>query len=470
MRTRVVIQSRLSSSRLPGKALMNVAGMPLIELVARRASRTGYEVIVATSVEPYDDRIATHLERVGIPVMRGSLDDVLGRFVEATADLAPGDRVVRLTGDNPVADAALVDELIDAVVADGHTYGRIDTERVAEGISAEVFTAEALREAGEQAYLPYDREHVTPWLRRELGELLFAPADNPGDPVAYRCTTDCLNDYDRISRLFDDEPDPVGVPWSRLVAKLKNAVDALGPMARRADRPGPRLTEVVLGTRRVGYTGHSETRDGSVVRDVFAQAVNRGVSHVVAADPRDTEVVRQGTLPALQQRLGTIVRLPVLAHDATPRHLITQVRAAVERAFADVGQRKLAGAVFSSVDDAFAGDGATWKRLSDYKLAGSVTEIGVSLRDTQEVAILDQLPGLDLVIVPLGRDDRFLAQAIADRLDDLAAQGVTILASVGDATAGAALAALRVPWIDAVIVDAATADDLDGVFDAAADR
>ena len=80
-RTRVVIQSRLNSSRLPGKALMTIGGMPLIELVARRASRDGHEVVVATSEEQYDTRIFDHLARVDIPAMRGSLDDVLGRFV-----------------------------------------------------------------------------------------------------------------------------------------------------------------------------------------------------------------------------------------------------------------------------------------------------------------------------------------------------------------------------------------------------
>src|SRR3954471_639723 len=172
-RTRVVIQSRLTSSRLPGKALLTLAGLPLVELVARRASRNGHEVVVATSEEPYDARIAEHLRSVGVPVMRGSLDDVLGRFVAATSDLAPGDRVVRLTGDNPVADADLVDELLAAMDASGHTYGRVDIDRVPEGLGAEAFSVEALRAAAAAATAPYDREHVTPWLRRDLGELLF---------------------------------------------------------------------------------------------------------------------------------------------------------------------------------------------------------------------------------------------------------------------------------------------------------
>lgn len=459
-RTRVVIQSRLSSSRLPGKALMTVAGMPMIELVARRASRTGFEVVVATSVEPYDDRIAAHMKRVGIPVVRGNLDDVLGRFVQATADLRTGDRVVRLTGDNPVADAGLVQELIDAMDVSGHRYGRVDIDQVPEGLGAEVFLVEDLRAAAQQAIDPYDREHVTPWLRRELGELLFAPADNPGDPVAYRCTMDCLNDYDRISRLFDDEDDPVGVPWNHLVAKLKQQVDAWGPMAATVNRKGPRLTRLVLGLPRIGQA-EEKPRDMSIVRDVFATAVNRGISHVTA-DASYTGIVRAGTVPALQQRMSTWVRLPALAHNAPPRHLICQVRASVERTFGDLGQRKAGGVLFSSIDDALAGGGAPWKRLLDYRTEGTVAEIGVTLTDPQDVGVLDQLPGLDVIVVSMPDGDRrFAAQAVADRIADFGAKGVTVLAGIGGADPVEIAEVLSWPWIDAVIIDVANADELD---------
>ncbi len=464
MRTRVVIQSRLSSSRLPGKALMSVAGMPLIELVARRASRGDYEVIVATSVEPYDDRIAQHLEKVGVPVMRGSLDDVLGRFVDATADMAPEDRVVRLTGDNPVADTALVEELLAAMDKSGHTYGRVDVDKVPEGLGAEGFTVEALRQAGAQATRPYDREHVTPWLRRELGELLFAPSDNPGDPVAYRCTTDCLNDYDRISRLFDDEEDPIGVPWNQLVAKLKTQVDAEGPMAPVSERSGDRLTKVLLGTRRIGVTRSGGLREGAIVRDVFATAVNRGVSHVLA-DPGMTEVVRQGTVPALQQRLGIIAKLLSFGRRVSAEHLICQVSASVERCFADVGRRHLSGVLVPSLDDVQACEGAGWNRLRDYCEHGLVDEIGVAVRDTREIARLDEVPGLTMAVVPItAHDQRFLAQAISDRLGDLAARGVTILAELESCDPQLAISILNSPFVDAVVVDAATAKDLEQVL------
>lgn len=218
--TRVVIQSRLSSTRLPGKAMLDVAGMPLIELVARRASRGGHDVVLATSNEPYDERIARRVEAAGIRVVRGSLHDVLGRFGAASADLNPDDRVVRLTGDNPLVDGDLVDELLVAMDRSGHRYGRVDIEQVPEGLGAEAFTVADLRQACARAQTPYDREHVTPWLRRTLGELLFVPEGAPTDLLAHRTTVDTLADYVRVAALFDEVPDPVAAPWRELTARL----------------------------------------------------------------------------------------------------------------------------------------------------------------------------------------------------------------------------------------------------------
>lgn len=218
--TRVVIQSRLNSTRLPGKAMLELAGMPLIELVARRAARAGHDVVVATSTQRGDDRIARCVGRCGIRVVRGSLGDVLGRFGEASADLRPDDQVVRLTGDNPVVDADLVDELLEAIERSGHRYGRVDIGQVPEGLGAEGFTVGDLRRACAEATTAFDREHVTPWLRRELGELLFVPEGAPTDLVAHRTTVDTLDDYVRVATLFDDVPDPVAAPWRDLTARL----------------------------------------------------------------------------------------------------------------------------------------------------------------------------------------------------------------------------------------------------------
>src|SRR5262245_60512132 len=98
-RVLVVLQSRLSSSRLPAKALLPLGGTTTVALAALRATNTGLPLVVATSVDASDDSLAAHLEQQGLRVVRGPLDDVLGRFVFAAHELADDDVVVRLTAD-----------------------------------------------------------------------------------------------------------------------------------------------------------------------------------------------------------------------------------------------------------------------------------------------------------------------------------------------------------------------------------
>jgi spore coat polysaccharide biosynthesis protein SpsF len=372
MRTRVVIQSRLTSSRLPGKALLTLAGMPLIELVARRAANTGHEVVVATSDEQYDRRIAEHLEGVGLAVVRGPLDDVLGRFVTAAAGLSDTDRVVRLTGDNPVADGALVDELVAAVERSPHDYGRVDIDRVPEGFGAEVFSAGVLREAADRARSAYDREHVTPWIRRSGGELLFVPDGAPTDLYAYRCTVDCLDDYDRVCGAFAGVEDPVGAPWRDLVARVGDRVFARGPVLPRRRGVAPLL----LGSRRL-------PADGAALRDLFTVAVSHGISHTLLHDEAAQRAHRAGTDPALRQRLAAAVRVAVPT-DAEPAELL-DLR--VERMLSHLGGR---------VDTVLLDAGNDRRRLSealsrlaDLRTSGQVGRLGVVVTDG---AAVEELP------------------------------------------------------------------------------
>jgi spore coat polysaccharide biosynthesis protein SpsF (cytidylyltransferase family)/aryl-alcohol dehydrogenase-like predicted oxidoreductase len=412
-RTRVVIQSRLSSSRLPGKALMPVGGMPLIELVARRASRSGHEVVVATSEEHYDDRIAEHLDRVGIRVVRGPLDDVLGRFVAATADLDPDDRVVRLTGDNPVADAALVDELLAAMKVSGHIYGRVDIERAPEGLGAEAFSVEVLRDAAERAAEPYDREHVTPWLRRELGELLFTPERCPPDPRRYRCTIDVLADYHRVASLFADLVDPVGTHWSELTAELGRR---LGPDTRSLPvRDGSELGQsaLVLGGTALGrlYAGPPGVGEAARVRRILERAVELGVTHVETGrgDPDSERALRACGEPALEGRLRVVVRVaPLVGLTAADdgRLAALWVESSLERSFAELGRRRADAVLFERAADALAGGGASWARLQQYRATGEVGRIGVCVASPSEVATIAALEGLGYLELSLNVLDR----------------------------------------------------------------
>jgi len=113
LRVVAIIQGRMSSSRLPGKILADIAGQPMLQRVFTRASRsaTVTETIFATTTDPSDDPVAEYCDFSGIPCTRGSLFDVLNRYYQ-TAKQAKADVVVRITADCPVIDPALIDEVV----------------------------------------------------------------------------------------------------------------------------------------------------------------------------------------------------------------------------------------------------------------------------------------------------------------------------------------------------------------------
>lgn len=376
-KTRVVIQSRLNSTRLPGKAMLTMAGMPLIELVARRASRSGHEVIVATSEEPYDRWIAEHMRSVGIPTLQGPLDDVLGRFELACRGLADDDWVIRLTGDNPLADADLVDELLAAMSSTRYRYGRVDIDRVPEGIGCEAFRAVDLRRAAAQATESYDREHVTPWLRRNLGELLWAPEGSPDDIHAYRATVDCLADYDRVMQLFAGVDDPVAIGYRELFERLSVLLQAQGRMARRTRAAGWELAELILDAD--ALAGEPADR----VREVFAASISRGVAQVHVTHAVGEEVIHIGSDPQLRNRFQTIVQLP------------GQGRADLELAGsrANLGLRSVTAAYLAQLPDE-----EQWWQLQDAQIAGHVQRLGVRVSDPADLDEAVALPGLSFIV------------------------------------------------------------------------
>ena len=163
-----ILQARMSSRRMPGKVMTDLTGEPMIwrqiERI-RRASRID-QLVVATSVEASDDELARFLVSRGVSVFRGDLDDVLGRFAAAAEPWAPS-HVVRLTADCPLADPAVIEAAIELALHTGAAYTSNGERRTyPKGLDVEVVLAKALFEAAREAKDPYEREHVTPFIRR----------------------------------------------------------------------------------------------------------------------------------------------------------------------------------------------------------------------------------------------------------------------------------------------------------------
>lgn len=216
---RIVLQVRTNSSRLPAKALLPLAGMPSALLVTSRASRLKDDFVVATSDNTSDDYLSRIIEEAGHRVIRGPLDDVLGRFVLATNDMEPNDWCVRITADNPFPDAEFIHHLVEKFAHSGLDYASSEDlfgQHLPYGLSAEIFTVSRLRAAHQNAHSASDREHVTPYIRRtsNVGKLERLESGTNNLP---RCTLDTFEDYITLLEFFETVSDPVTVPWQELV-------------------------------------------------------------------------------------------------------------------------------------------------------------------------------------------------------------------------------------------------------------
>lgn len=203
--TTAILQARMSSTRLPGKVMKPLAGRPMIERQLERLRRctTLERLIVATSLDASDDPLVALLAELGVDVHRGSLTDVLDRYVGAVRAFGITGDVVRLTADCPLADPSVIDACIRLRVELGVDYCSNGTRRTyPRGLDVEAFTLGALLTAGGEATDPYDREHVTPFIYRHPERFAIGELTQDRDESSLRWTVDTPEDFAFVERVY----------------------------------------------------------------------------------------------------------------------------------------------------------------------------------------------------------------------------------------------------------------------------
>tara|TARA_B100000579_G_scaffold139925_1_gene113724 strand:- start:2778 stop:4868 length:2091 start_codon:yes stop_codon:yes gene_type:complete len=207
MKTLAIIQARTTSSRLPGKVLMPVLGQPMIlmQLERVRKSKSIDKIVLATSDHPSDNYLAKLVSSAGYDVFRGDLNDVLKRFKDCLTKF-PADNIVRLTGDCPLSDPILIDEIVNSFYFYDIDYlaNCLDEENlsVPDGFDIEVFRAELIYQANSKATLLSEREHVTPWFKKIDSGFKCKHFSHKTVYPPYRLTVDYLNDFIVIKKIF----------------------------------------------------------------------------------------------------------------------------------------------------------------------------------------------------------------------------------------------------------------------------
>jgi spore coat polysaccharide biosynthesis protein SpsF len=207
-----ILQARSGSRRLPRKVMQEILGRPMIERQIERVRRAACvdDLIVATTDDPSDDALADLCAGLGVGCHRGEVDDVLSRFVGAARGRGE-EWLVRLTGDCPLADPAIIDAVVrEALAADADYVSNVLVPTFPDGLDVEVIRRSVLERADREALLGSEREHVTPYIYKHPELFRIAELRSPQDLSAHRWTVDEPQDLAFVravyARLYDADP------------------------------------------------------------------------------------------------------------------------------------------------------------------------------------------------------------------------------------------------------------------------
>ena len=222
MKVVAIVQARMGSTRLPNKVMKLITGVPMVELLLARLAKAKEvdQIIVATSIHERNLPLVAHVQKLGYVCEQGSEDDVLDRYLQA-AKAHQADVIVRITGDCPVVDPELVDKVIRSFkIANVDYFSNVDPPTYPDGLDIEVFTLNALDRASIETRDPFDREHVTPYLRKP-GKYKTEAMHHSEDLSALRWTVDEHADFEVIEKVFKHFHPKIDFTWSDILALQK---------------------------------------------------------------------------------------------------------------------------------------------------------------------------------------------------------------------------------------------------------
>ena len=242
MKVLCIVQARTTSTRLPGKVLLPIAGVPMIIFQLNRLVKCKRvdELVLATSSNTSDNDLANRVSTYGYKVFRGDLNDVLKRYQQCCLEY-DGDIVVRITGDCPLMDPTLIDELIGEFQMDDScdyltNCGDDNNLSVPDGMDIEVFTVQLLKKMNQFATLKSEREHVTPWARKNENKVRWKNYGHRPKRDYYRLTVDDSIDYYVVKTIAEKlQADNCDFGVDEIITYLKER-DNLGRMNINTER------------------------------------------------------------------------------------------------------------------------------------------------------------------------------------------------------------------------------------------
>jgi spore coat polysaccharide biosynthesis protein SpsF len=207
VKTVIIVQARMTSTRLPGKVLMKVLGKPLLEYLIERLRKVSLadEIVIATTINATDEPIIELCNRLGVNVCRGPEDDVLARYYQ-TARLYNADTVVRVTSDCPLLDPLEVDRVVGFYLSHRQEFDYVSNglvEPYPKGMDCEVFSMAALQQAFDEAASPAEREHVTLFFYQNISRFRLTNVPFSASLPPLRLTVDTREDFELVRDIIE---------------------------------------------------------------------------------------------------------------------------------------------------------------------------------------------------------------------------------------------------------------------------
>jgi spore coat polysaccharide biosynthesis protein SpsF len=217
----IIIQARMTSTRLPGKVLLPLCGQTVLEVMLERLAPFRDNIIIATTNDGTEKPITELCQRTDIRYYQGDTNNVLSRYYEAACEFGaqPKDIIVRCTSDCPLIDHRVTRAVIDFFKEHDFDYVVAGQEGgFPRGFDSEVFSFARLAEAYEHASTNYQKEHVTPYIKEHstLGQLTTAHNGSK-----YRLTLDEPADYEAIKAVYQQFHDQTDFNYDELFAMLE---------------------------------------------------------------------------------------------------------------------------------------------------------------------------------------------------------------------------------------------------------
>ena len=207
MKPTVIIQARMTSTRLPGKVLMTILDKPLLGYLVERIQRASLveNIVIATTDDSSADPIVNFCADNGIDCVQGDTEDVLSRYYLAATTFA-ADPIIRITGDCPVIDPDVVDKTLKHYLTHYPKYEYVSNildRKYPRGMDTEVFSFKTLEKVHQTATKQYDREHVTAHFYTNPDQYNISGVSNDEDLSAHRWTVDTKEDLELIKKIIE---------------------------------------------------------------------------------------------------------------------------------------------------------------------------------------------------------------------------------------------------------------------------